>query len=49
MDFEFDVQLFLTALEENAFDIAVLLHQEFSYVMRGNSERDDQQIVQYCV
>lgn len=49
MDFEFDVSLFIVALEESAFDIAVLLHQEFVYMMRGNSERDDQQIVQYCV
>ena len=37
------------ALEEDAYDIAALLHKEFSYLMRDNSNEDNRQIVSLCV
>jgi len=45
IEFEFSVGIFLIALEEDAYDIAVLLHKEFSYMMRENSFEENRQIV----
>ena len=45
LEFEFNVSIFIMALEEDAYDIAALLHKEFSYLMRDNSNEDNRQIV----
>ena len=45
IEFEFSVGIFLIALEEDAYDIAVLLHKEFAYLMRENSFEENRQIV----
>ena len=47
--FEFNFEVFHAALEEDAYDVAALLYQEFSYLMRSNSPEETRQIVQYCV
>lgn len=43
-EFQFEIGLFITALEEDAYDVAMLLHREFKYVMRNNSADDDRTI-----
>lgn len=48
-DFEFSVHVFIAALEEDAFDIAVLLHKEFVQLMRENSLKDNRSIVSNCI
>ena len=45
LEFEFNVSIFIMALEEDAYDIAALLHKEFSYLMRDNSNEDNRKIV----
>ena len=39
-EFQFEVSLFIMALEEDAYDIAMLLHREFKYLMRNISTED---------
>ena len=41
IEFEFSTSIFIRTLEEDAFDIAVLLHNEYRYIMRGNSSEED--------
>lgn len=48
-DFEFSVHVFIAALEEDAFDIAVLLHKEFVQLMRENSLEENRSIVTNCI
>jgi len=36
-------------LEEDAYDIATLLHKEFRYLMRDNSVEENKHIVSNCV
>jgi hypothetical protein len=49
MEFEFNVSIFIMALEEDAYDVASLLHKEFNYLMRDNSNEENRQIVSQCV
>jgi hypothetical protein len=49
LEFEFKTSIFLLALEEEAYDMAVLLHKEFQYLMRDNSLEENKQIVSFCV
>lgn len=37
------------ALEEDCYDMAMLLHKEFRYLMRENSPEENKQIVSLCV
>jgi hypothetical protein len=37
IEFAFSVNLFKDTLNQEGYDIAVLLHNEFRYLMRGNS------------
>ena len=48
-EFQFDVSLFIIALEEDAYDIAMLLHREFKYLMRNIPVEDDRTIVQLII
>lgn len=48
-EFQFEVPLFITALEEDAYDVAMLLHREFKYLMRNNSDEEDRTIVQLII
>jgi hypothetical protein len=41
MEFEFNVSIFIMTLEEDAYDLAALLHKEFSFLMRDNSNEDN--------
>ena len=45
LEFEFSVHLFIIALEEDAFDVACLMHQEFSYLMRELTPEETRLIV----
>jgi len=49
IEFEFTVQIFIMALEEDCYDMAMLLHKEFRYLMRENSQEENKQIVSLCV
>lgn len=49
MEFSFSVQVFQLSLDEDAFDIAALLHKEFAYLMRENSNEENRVIVSSCV
>ena len=40
LEFEFSIQIFILAMEEDAFDIAVLLYKEFNYMMREINEKE---------
>ena len=48
-DFEFSTQIFILALEEDAYDVAMLLHQEFRYLMRTNLSSENKVIVSHIV
>lgn len=49
IDFQFSASIFITALEEDAFDIATLLHQEFRFIMRQNQSEENKVIVSLIV
>jgi hypothetical protein len=49
MEFEFNVSIFIIALEEDAYDIAYLIHKEFSYLMRENSNEENRLIISNCI
>jgi len=49
MEFSFTTDVFKIALECDAYDVCVLLHNEFRYKMRDNSYKDNQDIVNKCV
>lgn len=49
LEFEFNVSIFILTLEEDAFDIGVLLHREFQFLMRDNSNEENKQIVSNLV
>ena len=44
-EFQFEPSLFIMALEEDAFDIAMLLHREFKYLLRELSADDERTII----
>lgn len=44
LEFEFTTSLFILTLEEDAYDMAMLLHKEFRYLMRANSEQENLKI-----
>lgn len=44
-DFEFSTKILIIALEEDAYDIAVLLYQEYNYQMRVLSNNDQKIIL----
>lgn len=48
-EFQFDVSLFIIALEEDAFDVAMLLHREFKYLLRNIPMEDDRTIIQLII
>ena len=45
LEFEFSVHLFIIALEEDAFDVACLIHREFAYLMRELTPEETRLIV----
>jgi hypothetical protein len=49
IEFEFSAHIFILALEEDAYDLATLMHDEFSYLMRDNSVEEKKQIVNHIV
>jgi len=49
LEFEFNVSIFIIALEEDAYDIAYLIHKEFSYLMRENSNEENRLIISNCI
>jgi hypothetical protein len=48
-EFNFNIQLFITALEEDAYDIAMLLHKEFKLLMRSTTADDDRTIISLVI
>ena len=49
IEFEFNTSIFIMALEEDAYDVATLLHNEFRYLMRENSIEENRHISSLCV
>jgi hypothetical protein len=49
MEFEFNVSIFIIAIEEDAYDIAYLIHKEFAYLMRENSNEENRLIISNCI